>query len=135
MKKAALINSHISGVIAEMGHTERLTIVDAGFPVGDQVKRIDLALKKDVPGFMETLEAVLTELQVEEVTIANETKEINPVFYEEMLSCLKKHNPKIHIREVIHENLKLEAAKSKAIVRTGEYTPFANVILKSGVVF
>lgn len=135
MKKSPLVNSHISGVIAEMGHTQRLTVVDAGFPIGDQVKRIDLALKKDVPRFLETLEVILMELEVEEVTIANETREINPVLYEEIIHCLKKQNPHIHIREVIHENFKLEAAKSKAVIRTGEHTPYANIILKSGVVF
>ncbi|OWZ83030.1 D-ribose pyranase [Natranaerobius trueperi] len=135
MKKTPLLNSKISRTIAEMGHTDKLTIADAGLPINQDVERIDLALKEGIPKFLETLDVVLSELVVEEVTLASETKESNQELYEEIVAILKKHNPEIKIKEVTHHSFKIESNKSKAVIRTGEYTPFSNIILKSGVVF
>jgi len=39
------------------------------------------------------------------------------------------------VDHITHEELKILSAEAVAIVRTGEFTPYANVILVSGVVF
>ena len=64
MKKTKLLNSMISAVVSEMGHTDTLTISDCGLPIRGEAKRIDLAVKLGVPGFLETLDTVLSELCV-----------------------------------------------------------------------
>ena len=79
MKKGSLLNKEISSVIAGMGHTDMLTIGDCGLPVPENVRRIDLALKKGVPTFEDTLKVVLEELCVEKVIIACEIKANNAV--------------------------------------------------------
>ena len=114
-----------------MGHTDSLTIGDCGLPIPQNVKRIDLALKYGVPTFLETLDTVLEELCVEEIIIASEIKEQNEEMYKELL----KRFENIVIKEVCHEEFKEMTESSKAVIRTGECTPYANVILKSGVVF
>lgn len=131
MKKTKLINSEISYTISQMGHTDSLTIGDCGLPIPQNVKRIDLALKYGVPTFLETLDTVLEELCVEEIIIASEIKEQNEEMYKELL----KRFENIVIKEVCHEEFKKMTKDSKAVIRTGECTPYANVILKSGVVF
>ena len=131
MKKTKLINSEISSTVAKMGHTDTLTIGDCGLPIPNNVKRIDLALKYGVPTFLETLDTVLEELCVEEIIIASEIKEQNEEMYKELL----KRFENIVIKEVCHEEFKEMTKNSKAVIRTGECTPYANVILKSGVVF
>lgn len=131
MRKTPLLNSEISEVISKMGHTDTIAIGDCGLPIPDETRRIDIALIKDVPGFIETLKAVLMELQVEEATIATETEEINPKVYEE----IKKSLGNVKINFVSHEELKVMLKECKAVIRTGEQTPYANIILKSGVVF
>lgn len=131
MKKTKLINSEISYTISQMGHTDSLTIGDCGLPIPQNVKRIDLALKYGVPTFLETLDTVLEELCVEEIIIASEIKEQNEEMYKELL----KRFENIVIKEVCHEEFKEMTESSKAVIRTGECTPYANVILKSGVVF
>ncbi len=131
MKKTPLLNSEISAVISKMGHTDSIAIGDSGLPIPDETKRIDLALIKDIPGFIDTLKAVLLELQTEEAVIAVETEEINPKIYEEIKECLKD----VKINFVSHEQLKVMLKQCKAVIRTGEQTPYANIILKSGVVF
>jgi D-ribose pyranase len=131
VKKTGLLNSDISEVISKMGHTDGIAIGDCGLPIPDETRRIDIALIKNVPSFISTLKAVLSELQVEEVVIATEIKEINPGIYNQIKECLAD----IKIIFVSHEELKSELKKCKAVIRTGEQTPYANIILKSGVVF
>ena len=126
MKKTKMINSELSYTISKMGHTDSLTIGDCGLPIPDEVKRIDLALTHNVPTFIQTLDVVLEELCVEEVVIAEEI-----LVYEEIL----KRFENIKITKVSHEEFKKLTKESKAVVRTGECSPYANIILKSGVVF
>ena len=74
MKKIGTLNSRLSKVIAEMGHTDTLAVADAGLPIPDETERIDLALTRGVPGFLQTLQTVLEELEVEEVVLAEEIR-------------------------------------------------------------
>lgn len=131
MKKTGLLNSEISAIISQMGHTESMAIGDCGLPIPKETKRIDLALIKDIPTFIGTLKAVLTELQIEEVELAKETMEVSPDLYEE----IKKEIGNVKITLITHEELKSKLKECKAVIRTGEQTPYANIILKSGVVF
>ncbi|MDU2198022.1 MAG: D-ribose pyranase [Peptostreptococcaceae bacterium] len=131
MRKTKLINSEVSYTISKMGHTDSLTIGDCGLPIPDGVNRIDLALKYGVPSFLETLDTVLEELCVEEIVIAEEIVEKNTNIYNEIL----KRFENIKVTMVSHEDFKKMTKESKAVVRTGECTPYANIILKSGVVF
>lgn len=131
MKKGILLNSDVSLAIAKMGHTDMLVIADCGLPIPDGVRRIDLALTQNIPGMVETLKVVLTELQVEEAILATEVVEASPQIYQAIKEVL--HNVKVTL--VTHEELKNMTKNAKACIRTGECTPYANIILKSGVTF
>ena len=131
MRKTSLLYSNLSSVISLMGHTDMIAIGDCGLPIPSETKRIDLALVAGVPTFLETLKATLMELEVEEVIIAQETKEVSP----NTLSEIEKIIGNTKITFILHEELKLKLKECKAVVRTGEQTPYANIILKSGVVF
>lgn len=131
MRKTPLLNSNLSSVISKMGHTDMLAIGDCGLPIPKETERIDLALINGVPTFIDTLKVTLIELQVEEVLIAKETMEVSPALYEE----IKKVIGEAKITVITHEELKKDLKECMAVVRTGEQTPYANIILKSGVVF
>lgn len=135
MKKSRLLNSELSYEISKIGHTAHLTLCDAGLPIPSDVKRIDLAIEKGYPSFVKTLDAILSEMMVEEIIIAKEIHEKNPEIYIEMMNLFKNHNMSPKITEVSHEEFKSITKSSETIVRTGECTPYANVILKSGVTF
>lgn len=139
MKKGVLLNAEISYTISKLGHGDSIVIGDSGLPIPDSCKRIDLAVSKGIPSFLEVLDAVLSELRVEEIVLAKETKEINPAVYQGIISRIEKlealEGYKIILKEVSHEEFKLLNKDSKAIIRTGECTPYANILLKSGVVF
>ena len=131
MKKSGVLNQEISTVIAGMGHYDMLVIGDAGLPIPAGVKRIDLALTAGVPEFICTLKVILEELQVENAIIASEMETVSPKLYRDIVEVMGD----IPISKIAHEDFKVSTNKAVAIVRTGEFTPYANIILKSGVIF
>jgi D-ribose pyranase len=131
MKKTALLNSALSETISMMGHNDMLVIGDAGLPIPQGARRIDLALTKGVPGFLDTLRVVLSELQVQSIIVACETAEHSPEIQQGIQALL----PGIPAEFIAHEEFKARTAASVAMVRTGEFTPYANIILIAGVVF
>ena len=131
MKKSGLLNQPLSAVIAGMGHTDELVIADAGLPIPPTTFRIDLALTENVPRFEETLSTILTELQVEKAIVAEEMLVTSPHIYEAAQALLGD----VPIETVPHEDFKDRTRSAKAIVRTGEFTPYANITLIAGVVF
>jgi D-ribose pyranase len=131
MKKNGILNSHISEVLSRMGHTDTIVIADCGLPIPDETIRIDLSLKKGTPSFMETLEAVLEDMKIEKVTLAEEIKDNNPEVEEKVVNQIYG----VPVDYVSHEELKQLSKKAKAVIRTGEITPYANIILHAGVIF
>ena len=130
MKKTELLHAEISEIIAKSAHGDMIMIGDAGMPVPEGVKFIDLALTEGMVPFFDVLDAVLKELCVEEAYIDLELKD-NEEYYNEMYI----HADKIKINEMKHEELKEMSKNCVAAIRTGEFTPYSNIILKSGVVF
>lgn len=131
MYKGKLLNSNIVSTLMTMGHTDQITVCDAGLPIADHVERIDLALIKGTPSFIETLEAIKDHMVVEKVILADEIKENNP----EVLEVVLTYFDGVIIEYVTHEMFKTITHDSKAVVRTGECTPYANIILQAGVNF
>lgn len=139
MKKGVLLNSAISNVISRLGHTDTITIADAGLPIPNSVERIDLALTQGIPDFMSVLQTVTHEMQVEAVMLAEEIKNINPILFSEITTYLhlleQQQKKPIRILYATHEELKKHLTENKAVIRTGECSPYANIILFSGVTF
>ena len=139
MKKNALINADLSYLVATLGHTNEITICDAGLPVPDSTQRIDLALIPGVPTFIATVKAILGEMQIEGIVLAEEFAEVSPELHTSLLDVIANEeqltSKTIAITYISHEAFKQRTHQSKAVVRTGECTPYANVIFQSGVVF
>ncbi|MGM0881794.1 MAG: D-ribose pyranase [Bacillota bacterium] len=131
MKKIGIINSELSRLISELGHTDTIVIADSGLPIPPGVKRIDLALRRGVPGYLQTLETILEEMQVERYTVADEMKKANPELFEQSKQTLDGAEADI----VNHEQFKTLTRQAKAVIRTGECSAYANVILHAGVTF
>jgi D-ribose pyranase len=131
MKKIGTLNQPLSAVIAGLGHMDQLVVADAGLPIPVGPERIDLALKDGLPGFAETLQVILEEVQVERAVVAEEMISTSPQIYQLIAAMLTD----IPIETVPHEEFKQRTGEARAVVRTGEFTPYANVILIAGVVF
>lgn len=139
MKKTAIINAQLSHCIATLGHTDGLTLCDAGLPIPHDIERIDLALTPNLPTFLDCLNAILSEMFVERVLLAQEIKLKNPQILTALLARLteleQQQGNQIPVEYVSHKAFKQATKHSKAIVRSGECSPYANIILYSGVPF
>ncbi|MCD8915386.1 D-ribose pyranase [Staphylococcus simulans] len=134
MKKTPVLNSHVSQAIATIGHYDLLTINDAGMPIPNDERRIDLAVTKALPRFIDVLETVLSELKVQKIYLAEEIKTNNPKQLKAIKGLLEED---VEIEFIPHSEMKasLSHPLNKGNIRTGEITPFSNIILESNVTF
>lgn len=126
-----MLNSHISEVLSRLGHTDTIVIADCGLPIPDETIRIDLSLKQGTPTFIDTLNVILEDMVVEKITLAEEIHEKNPSVKQDIVDAFQHQT----ITYVPHEEFKKQTKKAKAVIRTGEITPYANIILHAGVTF
>ena len=129
MKRTALLHAELSHAIATLGHGDLLVIGDVGLPIPPGPRRIDLALTPGIPAVADVLRVVLSELQVERSVIATEARERAgghlPAWVADGLAPVA----------VPHEEFKHLCQQARVMVRTGECTPYANIILVAGVTF
>lgn len=131
MKKNGILNSEIAKVLADLGHTDQIVIADAGLPVPKGVAKIDLALSLQDPPFQKILTLLLHEMEVESAILAEEIQQIN-VPQLEAIHALIPDKP---LKFLSHEAFKEQTKEAKVIIRTGEATPYSNIILEAGVIF
>lgn len=139
MKKATLLNAPVSRAISLLGHGDSLCVADAGLPIPQNVERIDLAVRAGLPPFLDTLSAITCEMYVERAVIAAELRQRQPEFHARLSDTVdrlaRQQGNAIALEEVTHEDLKGLTRDCRAVVRTGECTPYANIILYAGVTF
>ncbi|UCR88380.1 D-ribose pyranase [Mycetocola spongiae] len=127
MKKTGILNAELLGAIGRLGHTDTFVVADCGLPVPPGVPVIDLAVVAGTPGIFVVLDAILDEVVVEAMLVAEES--VGTAFAEGLVS--RGAQP----ATVSHARLKELCGNARFVVRTGEATPYANVILRSGVPF
>lgn len=139
MYKGQLLNSEILQILSKMGHSDQIAIGDAGLPIPNNIQRIDLALTYGIPSFMQVFESLSKDMQIEKVILAEEIIYRNPDLHRQVLKQIEKFEQlqknTIETTYITHEMLKVQTHHCKAVIRTGECSPFANIILQSGVIF
>ncbi|MBS5865961.1 MAG: D-ribose pyranase [Coriobacteriaceae bacterium] len=131
MKKRGIINAQLAGLIAGLGHKDIYMIADAGMPIPAEVEIVDLAVIGGVPTFQEVMDAVLDEAVVEHYTLAEEIKEANP----KLLEYIQGKLPNTECDYVPHTELKQLEYDCKFVIRTGEFSPYPNILLRAAVAF
>lgn len=135
MKRRGILNSDISRVLSYMGHTDRIAIGDCGLPIPEETERIDLTVKFGQPSFMDVLTEVGADMKIEKIILAEEIKEKNPQILSEIQIYFEGLEVQPEVEFVSHVELKQLTKACKAVIRTGETTPYANIILQSGCIF
>ncbi len=129
MRAQGLLHAQLLAVIAEMGHGETLVIADAGLAVPSGVLLVDLAIAPNLPQVPAVLEVVRAELVVESALVARETLD------NRALATALQSRVRTHWMTVSHEDFKRRLPMVRAVVRTGDFTPFASIMLVAGVPF
>lgn len=133
MQKGGILNSHIAKVLADLGHTDTICIGDCGLPCPAGVQKIDLALELGVPSFAAVVRLIQKHMQVESLHIGLPMAEANPRDY----AVLQELYPEDRYtwKRTSHEEFKEATKHCRCIIRTGENTPYANVILQADCIF
>lgn len=129
MRNDGLWHPRLLEIITSLGHGDLLVVADPGLPVPPGVEIVDLVWRRGEPAFLPVLEAVLDELVVEHATVADEAADPG------LLAVFDQRFAGTALDRVPHARLKKLTRRARAIVRTGESTPYANVVLRAGVPF
>lgn len=130
MHKGLILNAELNHAIASMGHGDFILVCDAGFPIPNDVWRIDLSIVQDVPTH-ETVLAALSKVYVaERVVYGEELTTNNPPLWEIVKKYFPDSDHEVIPHEMIMGPLKHQA---KCIVRTGAFDPWGNILLYSGI--
>lgn len=147
MKTKGILHNELAKAIAKVGHGDMIVITDRGFPFPrhGMTECIDVSVGRGIPGVVDVLKTILEELEIEKVVIADETKTISPEIYKkfkEIINPIRNKGNKIEEENIPHPEFKdlvlngsLERKEIKVFVKSGEFTPYANIILVSGVDF
>ncbi|MBM5572334.1 MULTISPECIES: D-ribose pyranase [Deefgea] len=130
MKKFGHLNRDISRVLASMGHTDCIVIADCGLPIPPHVECIDLSIALGTPSYFAVLDSILADFQVERAVLASECQSLNPA-----VAAQAQSMSSVAVEFVPHSEFKQLTQHAKAIIRTGEASPYANIVLYSGVIF
>lgn len=131
MKKSGILNVQLAGLLAGLGHKDTYMIVDAGMPIPLGMEVADLAVVGGVPTFTQVMDAVMDECVVERYTLAAEIKDANPRLHEYILHKLDG----IEHDYLAHSDLKAAEADCKFVIRTGEFSPYPNILLTAACAF
>ncbi|MFN2145941.1 MAG: D-ribose pyranase [Anaerolineales bacterium] len=131
MKRTGILNQDILTAVGSLGHADTIVVSDAGLPIPLHVNRIDLSVTKGVVPFFDVLKPMLEEVVVESVILAKEIKKNSPEIHAQILALLGD----IPVKYVSQEAFKKLTHDSKAIIRTGQCTPYTNIMLQIGVDF
>jgi D-ribose pyranase len=131
MSQGRIINPDINYILTKLGHTQSIVICDAGLPVPKEMEVIDLSLVLGEPSFMTVLSEIIAEGVFEACVYAEELEIHNPKVFKECMKAIGDLNQVT----VSHEEFKQRTQEAEVFIRTGEATPYANVILQGGVPF
>jgi D-ribose pyranase len=129
MKEIGILNRNIAASIAKQGHGDLLMVTDAGFAIPSGIEVIDLSIEENKPMVLEVLATLRKYFSVEKMIMANQTKDVSPTLF---VQISKAFGEDVNVETVDHSAIKEMSKTVKAVIRTGDFTAFGNVILVSG---
>ena len=132
MIKKGIFHPQLLRVLGELRHRDMPVIGDAGLPIPKGVERVDLGWIEGEPSYLKVLSEISKVIVIEDAIFANEAKEVSPEIHKEALKLLPED---VKLKYVDHSELKEISKDAKAIVLTGEFTGYTNVIVVCGCAY
>ncbi len=124
MKRGGILHPQLLEIVAAAGHGDQIVLADAGLRIPSGARCVDLALTCGIPGIVDVVKAVESELVIESATVATEFKEWNPVVYGQTLAALSVE-PDVRPHRELMDDM---AQSAYAFVKTGECSAYASVV-------
>ena len=129
MRETGIVNREISDMLSTLGHMDELIVCDAGFPIPPGVRTVDISLAENKPTVLDALEEIKKHFSVEKLVMAQETKDVSPSKFKAIVKVFGKDIP---VDTMPHSEFKQRSKTVKAVIRTGDFTAYSNVLLVSG---
>ena len=128
MLKTGILNPHLNSLLSRVRHTNTLVIADRGFPFWPMIETVDLSLVDDVPTVLQVLEALRPNFVAGKAWMAREFTQANtPRTRAAFASALKN----LELKFEPHVQFKKRVPHAIGLIRTGDTTQYANIILES----
>lgn len=128
MLKTGILNPRILDLLARVRHTNTLVIADQGFPFWPQIETVDLSLVDDVPTVLHVLNALRPNFSVGRAWMAREFKRENSKPTQARFAQALAGVP---LAFEAHVAFKRRVPQAIGLIRTGDTTQYANLILES----
>jgi D-ribose pyranase len=128
MLRSGILNPQINALLSRFRHTNTLVIADRGFPYWPQVETIDISLTDDIPTVADVLRAILPLVKVGPIFMASEFRSANS---EATNAALLLLTTGLTITWEPHVEFKRRIPAAIGLIRTGDTTQYANILLES----
>ena len=128
MLKTGILNPAINSLLSRVRHTNVLVIADRGFPFWPEIETVDISLVDDVPRVLDVLRALRQNFTIGSAFMADEFRSHNNL---ETQQSFQSALEGISIFVEPHTKLKMRVPHAIGLIRTGDTTQYANLILES----
>lgn len=128
MLQTGLLNPRVLDLIARVRHTNKLVIADRGFPFWRQIETVDLSLVDDVPTVLQVLRALRGNFTVGKAWMAQEFLAVNSRRTQQQF---RQALAGVELAFAPHVEFKTQVPAAIGLIRTGDTTQYANMILES----
>jgi D-ribose pyranase len=127
--KTGILNPAIQSLLCRIRHTNTLVISDRGFPFWPQIETVDISLVDDIPRVLDVLKALSRNFVVAQVFMAEEFLSVNQP---ETLAAFAIALDRMPTTYEPHVALKKRVPHAIGLIRTGDTTQYANMVIESG---
>jgi len=129
MIRQGILNPLINSLLSRVRHTNMLVIADRGFPCWPGIETVDISLVDGIPTVLQVLEAIRPNFDIVQIYMAWEFREENTPEAQERLA---KATAGIALVFEPYAEMKKRVPQAIGLIRTGDATQYANMILVSG---
>jgi D-ribose pyranase len=128
MLKAGILNPHILDLLARTRHTNTLVIADWAFPYWPEIETVDISLTHGIPTILDVFDLLTPIFKIGRIWQAEEFDTTNSP---EIVESFAKSFGQIPLTREVHIDFKKRVPHAIGLIRTGDATPYGNIILES----
>ena len=128
MLKSGIINPHVLELVARIRHTNTLVISDWAFPFWPEIETVDISLTHNIPTVLDVLDLLTPIFKIGRIWQAEEFVAVNPP---DVVGRYAESFGEIPLTREAHVDFKQRVPHAIGLIRTGDATPYGNIILES----
>jgi D-ribose pyranase len=128
MLQNGILNPHLLDLLARIRHTNTLVIADWAFPFWPQIETVDISLTHGIPTVLDVLDLLTPVFKIGKIWQAEEFVSHNS---NDIVERFATSFGSIPLTREPHIEFKKRVPLAIGLIRTGDPTPYGNIILES----